>query len=48
MKIITVEELERNLDFYLDMASCENILVTIDGRIIARITSPEDNLDTFK
>ena len=47
MMIITAEELERDLDLYLDMASDEDIFITIEGQIIARITAPDDSQDTI-
>ena len=46
--IITAEELERNLDFYLDMASKEDIFIMVEGQITARLTSPEDSQDTIQ
>ena len=46
--IITAEELERNLDFYLDMASKEDIFIKVEGQITARLTSPEDSQDTIQ
>ncbi len=37
---ITATELKLNLEKYLDMAQSEDIFITKNGKIIARLTSP--------
>lgn len=38
---ITVEELEKNLDYYLEKANEEEITITRDGVAISSLISPE-------
>lgn len=41
--VITATELKTNLGKYLDSVEREDVLVTKNGKIVARITRPEDN-----
>lgn len=46
---ITVTELKANLEKYLLLASTEDIFITKNGKIIAKLTSPYKNkLDTVE
>lgn len=40
MFTIDVTELERNFDYYLDMVSREDILITENGRWVAKLIKP--------
>ena len=43
---ITVTELKRNLDKYLILAETEDIYITKNGKIIAKLTNPnQDRVD---
>jgi len=43
---ITVTELKRNLDKYLLLAETEDIFITKSGKIIAKLTNPnQDRVD---
>lgn len=40
-KIVTEEEISRNVDKYLDISAAEDVYITRKGRIIAVLTKPE-------
>ncbi len=40
--VITVDEFEAHLEDYLEMAVNEDIIITRNGKHIARLTSPDD------
>lgn len=40
---ITATELKNNLGHYLDLAATEEILIKKNGRLVARLSSPEPN-----
>ena len=45
--LITVTELKANLGKYLLLAALEDIFITRNGKVVARLTSPyQDKLDT--
>ena len=42
--LVTTTDLKANISHYLDLAKKEDIIVTKNGKKIARITHEEDNL----
>ncbi len=46
---ITSTELKQNLGHYLTLAATEDIFITKNGKIIAKLTTPnQDRIDTAK
>lgn len=41
---ITATELKENLGKYLQLAACEDILITRNGKVVAKLTSPYQDL----
>lgn len=39
--VVTKDEFKANFDAYLEMAECEDIIITRNGKHIARLTSPD-------
>ena len=47
--IITADELEENLDKYLQLSAAEDIYITKNGKVISKLTSPfEDRVQIAK
>lgn len=46
---ITATELKNNLSKYLHMSATEDVFVTINGKVVAKLTSPyQDKVDAME
>ena len=46
---VTIQEFGKDLNKYLDLSRSEDVMITVDGKVVAKLSNPnQDRLDTVE